>query len=334
VVAETELPGVRVRQLHRPKEPIMKILGVTLAVLVGCRTVQVPPCSVPNAWGIARAATPESAQRLSASVEHVAPQVAAAVPGLWRRPLDVRLLPTVNSYMHFSLGGACVETPSAMWIEIGAGDDQESEDAVLAHEIVHGWLGPDWSPLPPALEDGLADMVEESVAPEKFTRTRMAFVIAMSTILTGDFAIDSYGAPVGKRNVPFSLRIGVGPGRGGVPRVREILATNVDAYETESDQLRFFGMVAFGYFCAQRIGVERLHDLCLRAKWEGHALLPPDWIIEAAGLAGADIARWNDAVLEMYGILEQRELIRNPPWLPTVERHLRTQFTAKNVPLR
>jgi hypothetical protein len=309
----------------------MKILGAMLAVLAGCRTVQIPRCTATNAWGIARAATPESAQRMSASIERVAPRVTAALPGIETRSLDVRLLPKVDSYMHFSLGGACIETPSSMWIEIAEGDDQETEDAVLAHELVHAWLGPDWSPLPPALEDGLADMVEETIAPEKFVRTRMAFVIAMSTILTGDFAIDSYGAPVGNRNVPFSLLLGVCPPRGGVPRVREILGTDAEGYETESDQMRFFGMVAFGYFCASRIGVERLHELCLQAKWEGYALLPPDWIIEAAGLAGADNHKWNDAVVELYGIQEQRELVRNPPWLPTVEKRLRTQFSAKNV---
>src|SRR5258705_2863658 len=298
----------------------MKILGAMLAALVsGCTTVQIPPCTVTNAWGLARAATPESAARLAESIEQVAPRVAAALPGLEKESLDVRLVPTVGDYRPFSLGGVCVETPTAAWIEVGATEDPRMQDAVLAHELVHRWLGPDWKPLPPALEDGVANVVEESFAPDLFVRTRMMYVISMSTILTGNFAIDSYGAAVGRRHVPFSLLLGTRPLRGGVPRVREIIAADTSVYESETNQLRFFDMVSFGYFLAARIGVERLHDLCLRAHWEGWSQIPPDWIIDAAGLAGADNTAWNDAVLGLYGYQEQPELTRNPPWLRNVQ---------------
>jgi hypothetical protein len=298
------------------QEAIMKIRATLLVVLASaCRTIQVPPCKVVTEWGIVRASTREAAEKLSAIISTVAPRVLAVVPGLERKVVDVRLLSRVRGYRPFDLAGATTRPPLEPRIEIAEAYSVDNRDAVIAHELVHFWLGPDWHSLPPAMEEGLACLVEGTLMPEGFVENRLYYVVAMSSMISGAFQIDSYGAAVGRRNVPFSLSIRSQVGPGGTNRVRQILAMDEDAFDSEGDEIRYFGMVSCGFLLASKIGVERLHEVCLRAKQEGRDRIPPDWILDAAGLLNADLATWNDAILVLYGRSEQEELLRHPPWI-------------------
>ena len=68
-------------------------------------------------------------------------------------------------------------------------------------------------------------------------------------------------------------------------------------------------MVQVGYLLATRIGPTRLHALCLRARSKGMGVLPPEWVLEAAGLpADPDDAAWERAVRD-GGARSREELL-------------------------
>jgi len=217
----------------------MKILCVLpTAVLSACASIHVPPCTVTSDWGIARADTPELAEELSSGIESVAPRILAVIPRTARTTLDVRLVSHIHPCVSLDIRGACVEGPTGSWIEIEH-VDHHKDQSTLAHELVHLCLGPDWDPLPPALEDGLANLVQSTLFPEEMVESRLHFVSAMSSALDGGFKIDSYGAAVGRRRVPFSLSVTSGSRFAGIPEVCESVAANDEAYREEDDQSRF-----------------------------------------------------------------------------------------------
>ena len=64
-----------------------------------------------------------------------------------------------------SVTGATIQARRSAWIELHENEGVVEEQRILAHELVHYWLGPDWAPLPHFLEEGLADNVQDSVIP-------------------------------------------------------------------------------------------------------------------------------------------------------------------------
>jgi hypothetical protein len=66
------------------------------------------------------------------------------------------------------------------------------------------------------------------------------------------------------------------------------------------DPEKYAAMFCFGYLLAARIGVERLHTLCVRARTAGLKIVPADWVLEAAGLRIEDREAWNRAILELH----------------------------------
>jgi hypothetical protein len=62
--------------------------------------------------------------------------------------------------------------------------------------------------------------------------------------------------------------------------------------------------------CVESIGIEGLHELCVRAEQEGLDQVPASWMLEPAGLTGDDDV-WRAAIAERMGINELLALGRS-----------------------
>ena len=297
-------------------------LGATL--LAACSTVRPPEISVRSEWGIARASTVEAAQRLSDHLEELAPEILARIPGLSEAPVDARFvtelhdIPSFASSIHgaYHVNGVTLRNRYERWIEEPESADEILEKRVLAHELVHFWLGPDWDPLPHFLEEGLAEDTKDSIVPEGSTEENLERVLLLSSILRGGLVTAEGGKPVGLgvqallANPGSELSFAMIDKR-VIPSIRETLTVGKGRAAFARDSAGYGAMVEIGYLIVSRIGPERLHALCLRAKAEGRKLIPPAWVLEAARLPEDEKDEaWDKAILDLFGPLEQKEYAR------------------------
>jgi hypothetical protein len=289
-----------------------------------CATIEPPACAVHGGWGVARASTVESARRLADHLAVVAPKVWQRVPGLTATPIDARFveemhdIPSFLSSLHgtYRVNGVTLRNRYDRWIEEPERGDAVVEKRVLAHELVHFWLGPDWDPLPHFLEEGLAENTKDSVVPEGSTSENLERVLLLASIFRGGLATMPDGSPVGLgleallANPGAELSFAVLDPK-VVPTVRETLSIGKGRAAFARDSAGYGSMVEIGYLIVSRIGPEKLHALCVRAKAAGQRLLPPEWVLEAARLpADEHDEAWDRAILGLYGPLEQKEYAR------------------------
>jgi hypothetical protein len=187
----------------------------------------------------------------------------------------------------------------------------EAERRVLTHELVHALLGPDWAPLPTALEEGLADWL----AFERHPHTRGPW--QHWNALLGESA----GA-----TLEISVQLGRGRGHGtslgwSAPP-REAQARNLDLTAIlnlkESDPWAGLSpadvrlVYAAGYGLVERIverhGIEGLHAACLAARLAGENRLSAPSLLALADLpAGAfppqELAQRRDLALRQMDLL-------------------------------
>jgi len=311
--------------MRASRTPDVGILGGLLALLSSaCATIEPPAVAVRSEWGVARASTEASARRLSEYLALVAPEVVARIPGLSAAPIDARFvsemhdIPSFTSSLHgsYHVNGVTLRNRYDRWIEEPERGDAILEKRVLAHELVHFWIGPDWDPLPHFLEEGLAENAKDSVVPEGSTPENLERVLLLSSILRGGLVTGAEGRPVGLgfqalldhpgAELSFALI-----DKSVIPTVREALSVGKGRAAFARDSAGYGAMVEIGYLLVSRIGPERLHALCLRAKSEGRKLLPPEWVLEAARLPEDEKDEaWDAAILGLYGPLEQREYAR------------------------
>jgi hypothetical protein len=292
----------------------MKQLQRVLVALLasGCASIRPPPCSASDAWGVVHAPTPAAAERLSQHLSWLAPRIVASVPGLAARPVDARFvngmhLEGMSAGLAVLVKGATIERDHQRWIELPEGSDVVVERRTLAHELVHYWLGPDWETLPCFLEEGLADNVKDSVIPLGFAHSSREKVLILSSVLFGGLILDADGTALRcgsnfAEMVPGeSMKVALfSSDRRTFPGVRETLAIHRDAVKSVRDPEKYAAMFCFGYLLAARIGVERLHTLCVHARTAGLKIVPADWVLEAAGLRIEDKEAWNRAILELH----------------------------------
>jgi len=282
----------------------------------------VPTCTTEFEGGVARASTRGSADRLAAHLQAVAPKVAALLPGLREKPIDARFvnrlfLPGVRAEMGNSVTGATIQVGRCTWIELHEKEGPVQEQRVLAHELVHYWIGPDWAPLPHFLEEGLADNIQDSVVPRGYAKESLDRVLMLSSVLYSGLVFDSDGKLLrcmssfddlvaGERGEALLFSFS----RPSFRPIEWVLSVPPGPMGAVQDPQQYSALVSLAYLLVARIGTERLHGLCLRARELGKTSLPPEWVLEAAGLPSTVSEPWNRAILQLYGPVEEREYRR------------------------
>lgn len=279
--------------------------------LTGCLAHFPPrlPHAAPSPWGTVRAEDPGIALEMAALVDEVAPRIAPEVPGLAVRDLDVRV---VRGFADPLWGGATFQMPGGYWMELPVASLPDLARSTLAHELVHYWLGPDWDPLPAVLEEGLADLVAGTVVPEESAIERAGYAILLSTAYSGGLEL-RVGPPAGARPSVATMTLNADLDHEALPDLEQVLrmsSRDLNAVESRENRLFLYG---FGYLFASRIGVDRLYELCLRARARGHSRIPSRWIYEEAGIDPEDPGSWRVAIDGILGIEERAALAQMQP---------------------
>lgn len=270
----------------------------TLAFLGACLTAGClappPPIVVDTPFGEVRARNVGKAKEVAELLERLAPEVKAILPDAQDRPIDVWVQDRLAVYL-FHQRADSVRGFTLLEDEFEAKRIHLQEGGqspwYLAHELVHALIGPSWAPLPGILEEGLGDVIAETLNPEYEEHIRSHRLLNAS-VFTGGLALEivyrepSEGSwrswPVAKR--PATLELG--------PRItpatlRELLETpRSDLHKRWADIPESFYGISWLIVsrAVERVGLEGLHDLCLRARAEGLGLVPVAWLESAADL--------------------------------------------------
>lgn len=267
--------------------------------------------AVDTTWGTVRAARRDDAVEIGLLVERVAPKVAAAIPNRTAAAIDIRLVPEL-ARAHW--GGATITTEAGRWIELPAAGRDVSAQAILAHELVHYWLGGEWLALPPVLEEGLAIHVAHLAVPEAAPRERGELALVLGTLLDGSVSFTGPGVahgPSGPSLTPgkarYTLHARIDAGE--LPPLDSVFTLEADELARSAAPGVRAVLDALAYVVVERIGVDKLHRLCVQAGVLGHARIPSEWIWTAARIDPDEPVSLQRAVEEMLGTPEIRALL-------------------------
>ncbi|MFN0006822.1 MAG: hypothetical protein ACKVXR_02850 [Planctomycetota bacterium] len=297
------------------------LLVPVLLPLGGCTAVRLPPHEAPSRFGVVRAADPGTAREYARLLDDVGPFVAGALPGLEIEPVDLRIVGGVSGRYHPSahpeFAGAVFESGSAKWVEMRSDLEPGSRRGVLAHELVHHWLGPAWSALPPALEDGLADVIGDAVREDDTPRERMMAFIACWITLNGELTVDRNATVVGRRDGPFSVTFKAEVERLAPAEILDVMGRDLEGYHS-IDPRHFAVVTVLSRRLLSRISVDELFEICRAAGEEGETRIPPARVFAAAGIDPLDLRDWNELLLATYDLEERRALREEVqvPWKP------------------
>lgn len=291
-----------------------------LFTLGACAVARVPPHEAPSRFGVVHAADTDTAHEYARLLDDVGPFVARALPGLEVEPVDLRIVAGISNTFHAAphseFAGAAFESGSARWIEMRADLEPASRRGVLAHELVHRWLGPAWSTLPPALEDGLADVIGDAIRENDTPRERMMSFVACWITLNGELTVDRNAAPVDPQGVPFAVTFRTEIERLTPAEILDVMGRDLDGYHAIEDPRHFAVVTVLSRQLLSRLSVDQLFELCRDAAEEGLTRVPPERVFAAARIDPLDLADWNELLLATYGLEERRALREDVevPW--------------------
>jgi len=249
-----------------------------------------PQYSVETPLGKGFAHSPERASHLVNTWMRLAQEIEGELPGSKQdEQLDIWLMSAEEIPDPFQIGhpmgGITYSRNGDAWL-IQVPDTHKFE-WILAHELTHALLDEAWEPLGGTLEEGLCEYVASLRAPHLLPMRKLQVHMGAAAL----FGHDGTG-------IFFSQ---AQPGDDGV-KVRWIGEKGKLPEETWTmDQLRFYlaqesiapfadvraGLQRIGTFLVFRIverrGLAGLLQLCQRARNEGHATLPFEWTMQAAG---------------------------------------------------
>lgn len=284
------------------------------ALSFACASVAPPelPTERSSTFGTVRGTSPERVAYVARVLDELAAQVPFVIPGCEPRAVDVRL---VGEMSHANWSGATYTVRERRWMELPEGESNTRLSATMAHELVHYQLGPDWSTLPGIVEEGLCDHVAHTLVPEIAPLERAQYAVMLGTALDGSYRFNAERLVGRGRQSTFAPEI-----------MTYTLSAQLDAsaMPTFDDALRYDSrdletlrakgvrgvLDALGFLLVSRIGPEDLYTLCRRARMQGLAKVPPEWLYESAGLAAENRTGWRSAIDLMLGDAEKRALLR------------------------
>ncbi len=286
---DTLNPNPRFLTLRRLRCGVLLVLLSTSAACLA----PPPPIVVDTPYGAVHAESKAKATEIAGLLKQLAPQVRDLLPGSQEKAIDIWVQNRLQVY-RFNTRPESVRGFTLLSDEFHAKrihlQDSGQSPWYLSHELVHALIGPSWRPLPGILEEGLGDVVAEILNPEYANHIRGHRLLNASAFTDGFFLRLSYREPdSGKNSREWNRIVQTQRMRTAEPIER---ATLKRLFETSRTRLHddwdeipesFYGI---SWLVTSRIverrGFRGMHELCLRATREGHAVVPLDWLLEAA----------------------------------------------------
>lgn len=288
----------------------MRLLPALLLLVAACATAK-PPLSNTASDGLIRvnAAEGPDAMRVLHLAREIYPQVAGAPHMLPMRELELRVWRTDG---RFSSGAnrwkGEIRQRRDSWIELYLGSDDAQYRWILAHELSHYLLGDEWLPLPMIVEEGLCDTIAEKLDAVTGASRRLSHAVLLSSWLGPGLQVTRVN-PENGRSETVQLRVLIDPEE--LPSVVSMLRFDEKSYHTVRHPRYNQLLYAFGYLLVNRIGVEKLSQLCAQARTAGVPTIPPEWLLAAAGISPGDKDSWKQAVDCLIGEGELNALERS-----------------------
>lgn len=280
------------------------LASFALLAAAGCGLLP-PPAAVSTPYGDVRAARPEEAQELAASLLRLRPLVMALLPDAVERPTEVWLDPALREGEDGAAGVAALTSLSQGRIRIGTGAAGIGRDFLLAHELVHAHMGPSWAPLPAIMKEGLCDALACRLVPQDAARARALRLFAARFAFGPQELLLSCAQPAfgGRSGARLAISSPGGTPRGPFEAL-ELEGRGVRLHDGPADEDMLYG---YGLLLVERalerIGLQGLHALCERARGTGRELVPLEWVLWAAEL-DHEPASWQRALAEGLGAPE------------------------------
>lgn len=281
------------------------LLLLPLSLLVAA-CVQPPQASVMTPYGVVRADTDEQAREVAEMLVDLRPRVKALLPDSVDRSTEVWLDTTLRgSELAGDRNVAALTNLSAGRIQLRGDATGIDLDFLLAHELVHALMGDSWDPLPAVMKEGLCDTLAARLVPRSAPLARALRMFA-ARFAFGDQALDiALTAPgLGGR---WGTRVDIaspGVGRRTPMEALTLRGRGVRLADDTEDEDALYG---YGLLiverAVQRVGLDGLHALCLRAREEHEDVVPGEWLLWAAGL-DADPDTWERGLAEAFGAEE------------------------------
>ena len=297
-----------------------------LFLALSCRTAPTyPPFEQQLEHGVVRAADAQRAEEAALLVLRALPEV-LRLPDTHRRPLVLHIVDQLpNALMDgatFHLADLPDDAEAASdgypleWIEICADALPRRRLSLVAHELTHFYLGEVWKALPQVVEEGLAQVVSTRVDPRYGAEIRVENAVALATAISGGLAIEiprpveacaagAEASDVAREPTMIPWWVSGDVDASQLPSASEALALDANGMWTIDDAGSQRVLYGLGYLLASRIGIEGLHELCLRARAEGFERIPAEWLFEQAELDPDEPRRWKSAIRELLGADER-----------------------------
>jgi len=270
---------------------------------------------VETPYGAVRADSPAKAEEIAGLLEELAPRVQAVLPGSQARPVEIWVQDVLRVY-RFNTRPVSVRGFTLLSDEFHAKRIHLQEEGqspwYLSHELVHALVDSSWRPLPGILEEGLGDVVAEILNPTYASHIRAHRLLNASGFTGGLELTIAYSRPEENRpsrswdRLTETTRIQVTESLPPETVVRLLGASRSDLHRGWNEIPESFYGIAWLVTAriVERIGLVGLHELCLRATAEGYALIPIEWLLEAAEL---DLERLDPSFLaSCFGPSEMR----------------------------
>jgi hypothetical protein len=255
-------------------------------------------------WFTVHALDRETAERVLAECEALAPRVLERPTSGEPAPLEIFCVPVEGNYGEGrNLTDGDPELRRVRCIEIDIGRERAWERFVIAHELAHAWLAPAWNPLPQILEEGLADLAAVHADPQAGVCRRLFHGLRLVTWAGIGWP---YVTVRDGRKEAGMLRMG--KTEAGLPTLARMLELDGTSYQDVGGSDNENLLYAIGFALVQQIGVPELERLCARAIDEGRAQIPADWLLAAAQLTRESDSLWAISGQRLIGEPEERML--------------------------
>jgi hypothetical protein len=255
-------------------------------------------------WFTVHARERATAERVLAECQELAPGVLAGPTSGPPAPVEIFCVPVDAHYGEGrNLTEGDPELRKVQCIEIDIGRELSWERFVIAHELTHTWLAPEWDSLPQILEEGLADMAGARADPQAGVCRRLFHGLRLLT-----WAGIGYPYVLERDGKQEAGMLHLGRAEKGLPDLAAMLALDGTSYHDVGGEENENLLYAVGYALVLQIGVPELKELCARAQAEHLAQVPAEWVLAAAQLGDPSGSQWAICGQRLIGEPEQRML--------------------------